>query len=90
VLASVARSPAPEAAPQTTAAPDPRPDPTTAPGTRPEAAPATDPAIDFASDEPAGRDDGPGRLLLVGSLLLAGLGFLGVLVWRASRRRTRT
>ena len=82
-------SPASEAAPQTTAAPDPRPDPTTAPGTSPEAAPATDPAIDFASDEPAGHDDGPGRLLLLGALLLAGLGSLGVLVWRASRARIR-
>jgi hypothetical protein len=94
VLASVARPPASEAAPETTAAPDPRTDPTTAPGTRPEAAPeaapATDPAIDFASDEPSGRDDGFGRLLLLGSLLLAGLGSLGVLVWRASRGRTRT
>jgi hypothetical protein len=93
VLASLAR-PVPETAPETTAKPDPKPDPTTAPGTSPgaapEAAPATDPAIDFASDEPAGRDDGPGRLVLLGSLLLAGLGSLGVLVWRASRGRTRT
>jgi hypothetical protein len=90
VLASLARPPASEAAPKTTAKPDPKPDPTTAPGTSPEAAPATDPAIDFASDEPAGHDVGPGRLLLLGSLLLAGLGSLGVLVWRASRGRTRT
>jgi len=29
-------------------------------------------------------------LLLLGSLLVAGLGSLGVLVWRASRGRTRT
>jgi hypothetical protein len=90
VLGSVARPPSPEAAPQTTAAPDPKTAPGTAPRPSPEAAPATDPAIDFASDEPASRDDGLGRLLLLGSLLLAGLGFLGVLVWRANRGRTRT
>jgi hypothetical protein len=93
VLASVARPPAAEAAPKTTAAPDPA-RATTAPGTRrgiaPEAAPATDPAIDFASDEPAGRDDGPGRLLLVSSLLAIALGSLGVLVWRVRGPRTRT
>jgi Glycosyl hydrolase family 71 len=92
VLASVARPPAPEAATRTTAAPDPARDRTTAPGASrgvaPEAAPGTDPAIDFASDEPAGRDDGPGRLVLLGSLLAAGLGSLGAIVWRASRRRT--
>ena len=90
VLASVARPPAPEAAPGTTAASDPAPEaaPGTSRGVAPEAAPATDPAIDFASDEPAGRDDGPGRLVLLGSLLLGGLGSLGAIVWRTSRRRT--
>ena len=86
--ASLARPPASEA-PRDHRRARSQPDPTTAPGTSPEAAPATDPAIDFASDEPAGHDDGPGRLLLLGSLLLAGLGSLGVLVWRASRARIR-
>jgi hypothetical protein len=90
VLGSVARPPSPEAAPQTTAAPDPKTAPGTAPRPSPEAAPATDPAIDFASDEPGDRDDGRGRFLLLGSLLLGGLGSLGVLIWRASRRRTLT
>jgi len=90
VLASVARPPAAEAAPETTAAPDSKTAPETSPEAAPAAAPATDPAIDFASDEPAGRDDGPGRLLLLGSLLVAGLGSLGVLVWRARQGRTRT
>jgi hypothetical protein len=90
VLGSVARPPSPEAAPQTTAAPDPKTTPRTAPRPSPEAAPATDPAIDFASDEPGDRDDGRGRFLLLGSLLLGGLGSLGVLIWRASRRRTLT
>jgi hypothetical protein len=90
VLGSVARPPSPEAAPQTTAAPDPKTAPGTAPRPSPEAAPATDPAIDFASDEPSDRDDGRGRFLLLGSLLLGGLGSLGVLIWRASRRRTLT
>jgi hypothetical protein len=90
VLGSVARPPSPEAAPQTTAAPDPKTAPKTAPRPSPEAAPATDPAIDFASDEPSDRDDGRGRFLLLGSLLLGGLGSLGVLIWRASRRRTLT
>jgi len=90
VLGSVARLPSPEAAPQTTAAPDPKTAPGTAPRPSPEAAPATDPAIDFASDEPGDRDDGRGRFLLLGSLLLGGLGSLGVLIWRASRRRTLT
>jgi hypothetical protein len=90
VLASVARPPAPETAPETTAAPDPKTDPTTSPEAAPKAAPATDPAIDFASDEPGDRDDGRGRFLLLGSLLLGGLGSLGVLIWRASRQRTRT
>jgi hypothetical protein len=87
VLASVARPPAPETAPETTAAPDPKTAPRTSPEAAPQAAPATDPATDFASDEPGGRDDGPGRFLLLGSLLLVGLGTLGVLVWRTSRRR---
>jgi hypothetical protein len=90
VLASVTRPPAPEAAPETTATPDPKTAPRTSPEAVPDAAAATDPAIDFASDEPGGRDDGPGRFLLLGSLVLAGLGALGVLVWRASRRRTST
>jgi hypothetical protein len=90
VLGSVARPPSPEAAPQTTAAPDPKTAPGAAPRPSPEAAPATDPAIDFASDEPGDRDDGRGRFLLLGSLLLGGLGSLGVLIWRASRRRTLT
>jgi hypothetical protein len=94
VLASVARPPAAEATPRTTAAPDPARDPTTAPrnsrADTAEAAPATDPAIDFASDEPAGRDDGPGRLLLIGSLLAVALGSLGVLVWRGRGPRART
>jgi hypothetical protein len=90
VLASVTRPPAPEAAPETTATPDPKTAPRTSPEAVPDAAAATDPAIDFASDEPGGRDDGPGRFLLLGYLVLAGLGALGVLVWRASRRRTST
>jgi hypothetical protein len=89
VLASVARPPSPETAPRTTAAPNPKTAPDT-PRTGPDAAPEAAPAIDFASDEPGDRDDGPGRFLLLGSLLLAGLGSLGVLVWRASRRGSST
>lgn len=38
---------------------------------------------DFASDEPAGRDAGPGRFLLVGALLLGGIGGLAVVIRRA-------
>jgi hypothetical protein len=94
VLASVVRSLTPKASPTTSTAPDPARDPVTTPrasrGIAPEAAPATDPAIDFASDEPGGRDDGPGRLLLVGTLLAVALGSLGALVWRVRVPRTRS
>jgi Glycosyl hydrolase family 71 len=38
---------------------------------------------DFASDEPAGRDAGPGRFLLVGALLLGGIGGLAAAIRRA-------
>jgi hypothetical protein len=40
---------------------------------------------DFASDEPDGRGAGPGRLVLLGSLLLAGAAGLAVVVQRARR-----
>jgi Glycosyl hydrolase family 99 len=46
----------------------------------------TEPGGDFASDEPDGRDASPGRLLLLGSLLLGGAGGLAVLARRARRR----
>jgi Glycosyl hydrolase family 71 len=42
---------------------------------------------DFSSDEPGGHDPGPGRLVLLGGMLLLGMAGLVALVRRAASRR---